>query len=133
MWPPLIDALAVSPGYEQAWAWRSAKISRFRPMPERPCIGATSGADPAALDLPGGLPRLSDFVTGSSALLRRLNQIGVAPGRSDRPRTCRAAEAGPAPGHPRGRHVALGRLHRRDRSGDRRRHAAAPAQPPERD
>ncbi|HVO04036.1 MAG TPA: chromosome segregation protein SMC [Candidatus Cybelea sp.] len=79
MWPPLIDALTVAPGYEQALGVALGDELQASTDTGAPVHWRDLGADQAALELPGGLPRLSDFVTGSSALLRRLNQIAVAP------------------------------------------------------
>src|SRR6185369_14937086 len=79
MWPPLIDALTVTPGYEQALGVALGEDLQVSTDTGAPIHWRAVGEDPDALNLPGGLPRLSDFVTGSPALLRRLHQIGVAP------------------------------------------------------
>src|SRR4051812_11466754 len=79
MWPPLIDALSVAPGYEQALGVALGEDLQVSTDTGAPVHWRAIGEDPEALILPGGLPRLSDFVTGSAALVRRLNQIGVAP------------------------------------------------------
>jgi chromosome segregation protein len=79
MWPPLIDALTVTPGYEQALGVALGEDLQVSTDTGAPIHWRAVGEDPEALSLPGGLPRLSDFVTGSPALLRRLHQIGVAP------------------------------------------------------
>ena len=79
MWPPLIDALTVAPGYEQALGVALGEDLQASTDTGAPVHWRSLEADPAAPGLPGGVPRLSDFVTGSPALLRRLGQIGVAP------------------------------------------------------
>src|SRR4029079_19131939 len=76
MWPPLIDALSVAPGYEQALGVALGEDLQASTDAGAPVHWRGVGEDPEALALPGGLPRLSDFVTGSPALLRRLHQIG---------------------------------------------------------
>lgn len=79
MWPPLIDALSVAPGYEQALGVALGEDLQASTDTGAPVHWRGVGEDPTAPELPGGLPRLSDFVTGSPALQRRLAQIGVAP------------------------------------------------------
>jgi chromosome segregation protein len=76
IWPPLIDALHVAPGYEMALAAAlgddlQASADLGAPAHWRdPSLG--SGPD-----LPGGVEPLSRFVTGSAVLSRRLGQIGI--------------------------------------------------------
>jgi chromosome segregation protein len=78
MWPPLIDALSVAPGYEQALGVALGDDLQASTDTGAPIHWRELAAFEAALGLPGDLPRLSEFVTGSPALLRRLGQIGVA-------------------------------------------------------
>ncbi|HEY4162914.1 MAG TPA: chromosome segregation protein SMC [Dongiaceae bacterium] len=78
MWPPLIDALSVAPGYEQALGVALGDDLQASTDTGAPVHWRELAAYEAAPGLPGDLPRLSDFVTGSPALLRRLGQIGVA-------------------------------------------------------
>ncbi|HEX9568645.1 MAG TPA: chromosome segregation protein SMC [Rhodospirillales bacterium] len=76
-WPPVIDALAIEPGYEAALAAAlgedlvaatdEAAPSHWRAM--------TAAAAPPAL--PGGMRALKEFVRAPQALDRRLAQIGV--------------------------------------------------------
>ena len=77
LWPPMIDAVEVDAGYEVALGAalgddliaptdEASPIHwRVLPMFARP------------QSLPGNVRRLSDFVRGPAALLRRLSQIGV--------------------------------------------------------
>jgi chromosome segregation protein len=79
MWPPLIDSLAVAPGYEAALGVAlgddlEASADEGAPMHWRHVeAGATR------LGLPGGVPSLQEFVSGAASLALRLGQIGVAP------------------------------------------------------
>jgi chromosome segregation protein len=79
MWPPLVDALSVAPGYEQALGVALGEDLQASTDIGAPMHWRSLDADPAAPTLPGGIPSLADFVTGSSALIRRLAQIGVVP------------------------------------------------------
>jgi chromosome segregation protein len=79
MWPPLIDALSVAPGYEQALGVALGDDLQASTDTGAPIHWRELAAYEAVPGLPGDLPRLSEFVTGSPALLRRLGQIGVAP------------------------------------------------------
>ena len=77
LWPPMIDAVEVDPGYEVALG---AALGDD-------LIAPTDEASPihwrllAPFDRPAALPEgvrpLSDFVRGPAALMRRLSQIGV--------------------------------------------------------
>ena len=79
LWPPLIDALHVEPGYEKALSAAlgdeltasadEAAPAHWRNLPPL--------ANPAPL--PAGVEPLARFVTGPPALARRLSQIGVVP------------------------------------------------------
>jgi chromosome segregation protein len=77
MWPPLVDALSVAPGYEQALGVALGEDLQASTDIGAPMHWRSLDADPSAPALPGGVPSLADFVTGSSALVRRLAQIGV--------------------------------------------------------
>ena len=77
MWPPLIDSLTVAPGYETAIAAAlgdDLQASTDLGAPTHWREGDVAADAPA---LPGGVSALSQFVTGSAALMRRLSQIGV--------------------------------------------------------
>jgi chromosome segregation protein len=79
MWPPLVDALSVAPGYEQALGVALGEDLQASTDTGAPMHWRSLDGDPSAPALPGGVPSLADFVTGSSALIRRLAQIGVVP------------------------------------------------------
>jgi len=85
LWPPLIDALTVAPGYEIALgaalgddlavATDEASPKHWRVLP--PLAEAPA--------LPSGVEPLSNFVTAPPALARRLSQIGVLANAADGP------------------------------------------------
>ncbi len=77
MWPPLIDALTVAPGYEQALGAALGEDLQASTDVGAPVHWRDVAPDAQALPLPAGVAALADFVTGSAALLRRLSQIGV--------------------------------------------------------
>lgn len=77
IWPPLIDALSVSHGYEGALGVALGDDLQASADTGAPQHWRQLDADPNAPALPAGARPLSDFVTGSAALLRRLSQIGV--------------------------------------------------------
>ncbi len=77
LWPPVIDAVTVAPGYEPALAAAlgddlSAPTDEAAPMHWR-----TLPALETAPALPGGVPSLGENVRGPEALRRRMAQIGV--------------------------------------------------------
>ncbi len=77
LWPPLIDALRVKPGYESALATAlgddlDAPLDEAAPRHWRN-LGAAESAPP----LPGGATPLSNFVEAPPALARRLAFTGV--------------------------------------------------------
>lgn len=79
MWPPLIDAVTVAPGYETALGAAlgedlAAPLDEGAPLHWR---ALPPLASPAAL--PEGCQPLSAHVTGPPALTRRLSQTGVVP------------------------------------------------------
>jgi chromosome segregation protein len=77
LWPPIVDALNVTPGYETALGAAlgddlDASSDTGAPMHwAKPGDGSTDAA------LPKGATPLSEFVTGAPGLNRRLNQIGL--------------------------------------------------------
>lgn len=75
-WPAVVDQLKVAAGYETALGAAlgddlDASSDAGAPLH---WAGANAGADPA---LPGGATPLSQFVSGSPLLKRRLDQIGL--------------------------------------------------------
>ena len=86
IWPPLVDALSVLPGYEAALGAALGDDLQASADTGAPLHWRELGADSAAPALPSGARPLSAFVTGSAALLRRLAQVGVVETEAD----CRA-------------------------------------------
>ncbi len=77
LWPPLIDAIAVQPGFETALGVAlgddlTAPADEAAPIHWRSLPPLTE-----ARSLPGGLRPLADFVEAPAALARRLGQIGL--------------------------------------------------------
>ncbi len=86
IWPPLVDALSVKPGYEAALGAALGDDLQASADTGAPLHWRELGVDPAAPALPPGARPLAEFVTGSAALLRRLAQVGVVENEAD----CRA-------------------------------------------
>ena len=93
-WPPIIDALQVSHGYEAALG---AALGDDLTAP----VDESAPAHWFALEdytdapgLPGGVAPLARFVTAPAALARRLNQIGVVETSSDAQRLQRELRPG---------------------------------------
>ena len=77
LWPPLIDAVTVQPGYEAALA-AALGDDLHAPLDEAaPHHWRDLGAFDQTAPLPEGAKPLGDFVTGPSALSRRLAMTGV--------------------------------------------------------
>ena len=77
LWPPMIDALSVDPGYELALATAlgddlNAPNDEAAPIHWRALAAFTTPAS-----LPGGTAPLSSVVSAPSELTRRLSQIGI--------------------------------------------------------
>ena len=77
LWPPMIDALSVEPGYELALAAAlgedlSAPVDEAAPIHWR-----TLPAFEHPAPLPAGVTSLADAVAAPPALARRLSQIGI--------------------------------------------------------
>jgi chromosome segregation protein len=77
LWPPVMDALTVSEGYEKALGAAlgddlDAPVDQTAPM-----RWAGAGADPSDPALPDGVTALSQYVKAPAELARRLAQIGV--------------------------------------------------------
>ena len=75
-WPPVIDALAIEPGYEAALAAALGEDLAAATDEAAPSHWRTTAATDAPA-LPGGVPLLGQFVRAPQALERRLAQIGV--------------------------------------------------------
>jgi chromosome segregation protein len=75
-WPAVVDQLTVAPGYETALGAALGDDLDASTDPQAPLhwAGAVAAADPA---LPAGATPLSQFVSGSGLLRRRLDQVGL--------------------------------------------------------
>ena len=83
LWPPMIDALSVEPGYELALATAlgddlNAPNDEAAPIHWRALAAFTTPAS-----LPGGTAPLSSVVSAPSELTRRLSQIGIVDDESN--------------------------------------------------
>ncbi len=77
LWPPMIDAITVDPGYEKALGAALGEDLDLPADTAAPVHWDTLGPLGGARALPAGTDPLSDFVKGPEALARRLSQIGV--------------------------------------------------------
>jgi len=77
LWPPLMDSLTVAPGYETALGAALGDDLTASTDTGAPVHWQNPADDPAPPALPAGAEPLSNHVTGSAALARRLAQIGV--------------------------------------------------------
>ncbi len=82
MWPPLVDSLIVAPGYEAALGAALGDDLAASTDLGAPTHWRDEDGEPNGPALPGAIPSLLEFVTGSRILARRLRQIGVAPGEA---------------------------------------------------
>lgn len=78
LWPPLIDAVSVDPGYEAALGAALGDDLTASTDESAPIRWRTLSPFTGAPSLPGSAMPLSDVVKGPAALNRRLDQIGVA-------------------------------------------------------
>ena len=94
LWPPVIDALIVTPGYETALGAALGDDLNV-PADEAAPIhwSVLDGPPPGAQALPGGARPMSDFVEAPGPLVRRLAQIGLVE-KADGPRLQRFLCAG---------------------------------------
>ena len=76
-WPPLVDALNVQMGYEGALGAALGDDLSAATDESAPVHWAGVPAYQYSPALPAGSAPLSDYVSGSNALVRRLNQVGV--------------------------------------------------------
>ena len=77
LWPPLIDAVRVQPGYEAALAAALGDTLQAPLDEAAPHHWRDLGRYDETAPLPEGAKPLSEFVTGPSALTRRLTLTGV--------------------------------------------------------
>ncbi|MBT6608768.1 MAG: chromosome segregation protein SMC [Rhodospirillaceae bacterium] len=77
LWPPLIDALEVSPGFEAALGAALGEDLNVPADEAAPSHWRTLAPLSASFALPEGAKPLSDVVNAPPALTRRLHQIGV--------------------------------------------------------
>ena len=77
LWPPLVDALTVEPGYETALGMALGEDLSVPTDEAAPAHWRTLPPLDHAPALPDNIKRLSDVVKGPAALTRRLTQIGV--------------------------------------------------------
>lgn len=80
LWPPMIDAVSVKPGYETAMGAALGDdlgVPADEAAPVHWSMLKIADTDGAGLRLPAGVVALSNFVEGPAALQSRLRQIGV--------------------------------------------------------
>ncbi len=77
LWPPLVDALNVQIGYEGALGTALGDDLSAATDESAPVHWAGVPAYQSSPALPTGSAPLSDYVSGSAALVRRLSQVGV--------------------------------------------------------
>jgi chromosome segregation protein len=94
LWPPMIDAIEVAPGYEVALG-AALGDDLIAPTDEAsPIHWRTLPMFSNPRNLPGGARPLSDFVKGPAALMRRLSQIGVVADEAEGKRLHEGLEQG---------------------------------------
>ena len=77
LWPPLVDAVSVEPGYEVALGMALGDDLTVSADEAAPVHWRTLPVDEAAPALPSGAEPLHRFVNGPAALAPRLAQVGV--------------------------------------------------------
>ena len=77
LWPPMIDAVEVEPGYEIALGAAMGDDLVAPSDESAPVHWRTLSPFPSAAALPGGVVPLSTYVKAPPALTRRISQIGV--------------------------------------------------------
>ncbi|MEQ1890278.1 MAG: chromosome segregation SMC family protein, partial [Alphaproteobacteria bacterium] len=77
LWPPLVDALRVTPGYETALGAALGDDLDYPSDDSAPVHWALLAGDGPLPALPAGAQALDRYVTGAPARARRLSQIGV--------------------------------------------------------
>ncbi len=94
MWPPLVDAVTVAPGYETALGAAIGDDLSASSDEAAPVHWETLPAYDAAPALPDGATALSDLVKGPDTLTRRLSHIGVVPDEATGARLHKALRPG---------------------------------------
>jgi chromosome segregation protein len=77
LWPPVMDAVTVTEGYEKALGAALGDDLDAPVDASAPMHWAGAGADPSDPALPAGVAALSTYVKAPAELARRLAQIGV--------------------------------------------------------
>lgn len=77
LWPPLVDALTVTPGYETALGAALGDDLEYPSDDSAPVHWSLLAGDGPLPALPSGAEALDRYVSGAPALARRLSQIGV--------------------------------------------------------
>ncbi|MEE8332235.1 MAG: chromosome segregation protein SMC [Alphaproteobacteria bacterium] len=77
LWPPMIDAVNVEPGWEMALAAALGEDLQASADEAAPSHWRALAPYPSSPALPAGTRRLSDVVNAPPALTRRLSQIGI--------------------------------------------------------
>ncbi|GGA56063.1 chromosome segregation SMC family protein [Pelagibacterium lentulum] len=77
LWPAIVDALSVEPGYETALGAALGDDLDASSDSAAPLYWSQSGDGSNDAALPDGIEPLSRYVSGSQLLVRRLNQIGL--------------------------------------------------------
>ena len=93
LWPAIVDALKVSPGYEIALGAALGDDLEASSDSGAPVYWATPGSSKNDPELPAGVTPLSEFVTGVDSLKRGLKQIGLV-NASDGARLMGSLQAG---------------------------------------
>ncbi len=122
LWPPVVDTLKVSPGYEVALGAALGDDLDVPADEAAPIHWRTLPPLESAPALPSGVRPLSDYVTAPEALARRLSQIGLV-ASAEEGRTLQASGSGLSP---RKAIFSVGTVSRRRRMRRRRRRSASP-------
>ena len=93
LWPPVMDALTVDKGYETAIGAALGDELDAPVDPSSPMRWQGSDIDPSDPALPEGAEPLSQHVSGSPELARRLTQIGIV-SRTAGPDLCKLLKPG---------------------------------------
>lgn len=77
LWPPMIDAVTVEPGFETALGVAMGEDLSVPSDEAAPAHWRSLPPYPSVQPLPDGIPALNTVVKGPAALTRRLSQIGI--------------------------------------------------------